>query len=281
MVNQHKIITMTKLALYDKHKAAADSEANDYFRHDYIYRKNLGTRLSVGFCGLVILAIYWLRVIFIDEVDIFELYLRQYVIESILFILALMAVYSLIGTIQGTREYYLVQKRLDEYDGWMKLLERIDEGGKAPLPARADGRVRTVRRTRSVERPAESRPHPPARAKPDTRPGVKPRAAERHEPRQEAPVRRRRASSHQTSALLRVDNRGGFDSDDDPGRPIYSRGTEAPSAGTRNYADRLPPSPRERRSDGNTRMRPKYRGGQDDSTPVRLPGRREYDMDRE
>jgi len=113
MVHQQKIVTMTKLALYDKHEGAADRAANDYFRHDYIYRKNLGTRLAVGFGGMIILLIYWLRVIFLDGVDVFELYIQHHVTESILFILAIMAVYSLIGTIQGTREYYLVQKRLE------------------------------------------------------------------------------------------------------------------------------------------------------------------------
>jgi len=130
MVHQQKIITMTKLALYDKHEGAADRAANDYFRHDYIYRKNLGTRLSVGLAGLVILLIYWLRVIFLDGVDILELYIQHHVRESILFILAIMAVYSLIGTIQGTREYYLIQKRLERYQGMMRFLERVDERGR-------------------------------------------------------------------------------------------------------------------------------------------------------
>jgi len=130
MVNQQKIITMTKLALYDKHEGIYDRAANDYFRHDYIYRKNLSTRISVGVGGVLILAIYWLRVIFVDGMDIFEIDIQHYATESILFIIALVAVYSVIGTVQGTREYYLVQKRLRKYQNMLKFLENAEERGR-------------------------------------------------------------------------------------------------------------------------------------------------------
>ena len=133
MVNPQKIITMTKLALYDKHEGANDRDANDYFRHDYIYRKNLGTRIAVGVGGLLLLAINWLRVIFVDGVDVFELEIQTHVTEAILFIIALVAVYSLIGTIQGTREYYLVQKRLNRYLGLLRFLENTDTARKPVL----------------------------------------------------------------------------------------------------------------------------------------------------
>ena len=127
MVNQLKIITMTRLALYDKHEGPADRAANDYFRHDYIYRNNLGTRLAVGFGGIIILGIYWIRTFFLNQMDIFELDFQQIITDSLLFILAILAVYSLIGTIQGTRQYYLVQKRLAQYQALVRQLERLDE----------------------------------------------------------------------------------------------------------------------------------------------------------
>jgi len=126
MVNKQKIITMTKLAVYDKHEGTADRAAMEYFRHDYIYKKNLGTRISVGIGGFLILAIYWLRVFLIDGADVLQIDLQHYLTESILFLLALLALYSLIGTIQGTREYYLMQKRLDNYNALVRQLERHD-----------------------------------------------------------------------------------------------------------------------------------------------------------
>jgi len=127
MVNEKKIAIMTKLALYDKHDGLADRAASEYFRHDYIYKKNLGTRLSVGLGGILILLIYWLRTIFIDGADILEMDIVNYLTNSILFLAALLALYSLIGTIQGTRQYYVMQKRLDRYNSLIKQLEKLEE----------------------------------------------------------------------------------------------------------------------------------------------------------
>jgi hypothetical protein len=130
MVNQQKIITMTQLALYDKNEGDADQAANNYFRHDYIYRKNFGTRLAVGLGGCILLVLYWSYVIFVHEIDVFSLYMDAVISQSILFIVALLAVYSFIGTMQGTREYYLLQKRLNNYQTWVRQLERIEEKSK-------------------------------------------------------------------------------------------------------------------------------------------------------
>ena len=134
----NKIILMTKLALYDKHDGTADRAANEYFRHDYIYKKNLGTRLAVGFGGLLLLAIYWLRVVLLDGVDILQIDIRQAITDSLLFLVAILAVYSLIGTIKGTREYYLIQKRLDRYDAIVRQLERIENRKEAERNHGAD-----------------------------------------------------------------------------------------------------------------------------------------------
>ena len=126
MSNEKKIITMTKLALYDKHEGPADRANSEYFRHDYIYKKNLGTRISVGIGGLLLLLIYWLQVIWIDGADILEMDVRQHLTDSVLFLVALLALYSLIGTIQGTREYYLLHKRLNRYNKLIKQLENSE-----------------------------------------------------------------------------------------------------------------------------------------------------------
>jgi len=126
VANEQKIITMTKLALYDKHEGHSDRAASEYFRHDYIYKKNLGTRIAVGIAGILLLTIYWLRVILLDGVDVLQMDVVRHLTDSVLFLVAILAVYSLIGTIHGTREYYLIQKRLDRYDSLIKQLERYE-----------------------------------------------------------------------------------------------------------------------------------------------------------
>ena len=127
MANRHKIIIMTKLALYDKHEASADRAVSEYFRHDYIYKKNLGTRIAVGVAGLLILALYWGREFLLDGADIMQMDVRHNLLQSVMFLVALLALFSLIGTLKGTRDYYLIQKRLDNYDSHIRQLEKIEE----------------------------------------------------------------------------------------------------------------------------------------------------------
>jgi len=162
---QQKIITMTQLALYDKHEGASDQIANDYFRHDYIYRKNLGTRFAVGFGGFIMLLLYWARDIFIGGADVFELDFSTYLTDSIFFMLAILALYSLIGTIQGTREYYLIQKRITRYHALLRQLERIQERADKAAEDRA---LAIAEATPDPTPPtAEKRPRPPRPPKPD------------------------------------------------------------------------------------------------------------------
>lgn len=145
MYNKQKIITMTKLAIYDKHEGESDRLCNEYFRHDYIYRKNMWTRLCAGMGALIFVGVYWLRVIFIDGADIFAMDLQKYITDSVLFVLAVLAVYTLIGTIQSTRQYYLMQKRLERYWGLLYHLERINERAKRQTDADDAGTAHSPR----------------------------------------------------------------------------------------------------------------------------------------
>ena len=106
------------------------------------------------------LSLYWARDIFIGGADLFELDFATYMNDSIFFILALLAVYSLIGTIQGTREYYLVQKRLTRYHALVRQLERINERAqksaeeKAAAQAQEEAPARPTRpRTTPISAP--------------------------------------------------------------------------------------------------------------------------------
>ncbi|MCL2356572.1 MAG: hypothetical protein FWC70_05350 [Defluviitaleaceae bacterium] len=166
MVNRERTITMTKLALYDKHEGPSDRAANEYFRHDYIYKKNIGTRVSACLGGIVLLTIYWLRVIFVEGADVFEMDLRTHVVESVLILVAIIALYSLIGTLQGTREYYHVQKRLKNYQNLLSFLEATERKiGSAESPEKIadeptierDFRERREARLREREREMHER----------------------------------------------------------------------------------------------------------------------------
>jgi len=137
MVNKDKIILMAKMAVQDKRHGDSDRKVFSYFRRDYIYRKNMWTRLYVGIGAGFLLVLYWLYQIFVYGVNLQELDVRQSVTDSVLFLLAMMAFYTLIGTIQGTFQYYQVQKRMRRYMAMIKRLEHIPdsppEGSNADL----------------------------------------------------------------------------------------------------------------------------------------------------
>jgi hypothetical protein len=128
MLDKDKIIIMSKMAVYDKRHGNADRAVFSYFRRDYIYRKNMWTRFSVALGALFLLGVYWLHQIFIYAVDIQELDITQSVTDSVLFLLAVMAVYTMIGTIQGTIQYYKVQRRVEDYISMIEVLEEEDGG---------------------------------------------------------------------------------------------------------------------------------------------------------
>ena len=127
MLNESRIITMAKMASYDKRYGKADRAAFSFYRRDYIYRKNMWTRLSVGIGALFLLVIYWLHEIFIYGTDIHEIDIYPSVTNSILFLIAVMAFYTMIGTIQGTIEYYKIQRRVEDYIDMIQYLEESHE----------------------------------------------------------------------------------------------------------------------------------------------------------
>ena len=126
MLDKNKIILMAQMAVHDKRHGDSDRAIFSYYRRDYIYRKNMWTRLSVSIGAVVMLGLYWLYQIFVYGIDIHELDIQQSVTDSVLFLLAIMALYTFIGTIQGTHQYHRVRKRMERYMSMLNQLEYIN-----------------------------------------------------------------------------------------------------------------------------------------------------------
>ena len=126
MLDKNKIILMAQMAIHDKRHGDSDRAIFSYYRRDYIYRKNMLTRLSVSIGAAFLLGLYWLHQIFVYGIDIHELDITQSVTNSVLFLLAVMAFYTCVGTIQATHQYYRVRKRMERYMSMMKDLEYIN-----------------------------------------------------------------------------------------------------------------------------------------------------------
>ncbi|MDR1558291.1 MAG: hypothetical protein LBS84_01100 [Clostridiales bacterium] len=127
MISKKRIITMTKLAVYDQKYGPRDKKDNEYYRHDYIYRKNMWTRLCAAAGAVIILAVYWMYQLFALKRNFLEIDYQRACIDAGVFILAVMAIYTIIGTIRETAVYAKGQKRLKNYMRMLYALDRVRE----------------------------------------------------------------------------------------------------------------------------------------------------------
>ena len=118
---------MTKLAVYDHQHGPRDKKINEYYRHDYIYRKNMWTRLCAAIGAVIILAVYWAYQLFALNVSFLEIDYKQAGINAATFVLAVMALYTVIGTVREAAAFSKSQRRLKNYMRMLYMLDRIRE----------------------------------------------------------------------------------------------------------------------------------------------------------
>ena len=128
MHDKDKIIIMSKMAVYDKRDFRRDSQANHYFRHDYIYKRNMQMRFFVGIGCLILLLLYVLYLFAVENTDIFTVNYQNEAFRMLSFVLVVMFGYSFIGTIVYTREFLVAQKRVSKY---FALMEQLDDRNEA------------------------------------------------------------------------------------------------------------------------------------------------------
>ena len=124
MVDKEKVVLLNRLAIYDKHISESDKKINDYFLHDYIYAKNIRTRFFAFIGSLIILAFYMLHRIFVEEIDLFALDYMKELTDAAVFIVIILVLYTLIGSLQASVTYRASQKRIRAY---LEVLKRAGE----------------------------------------------------------------------------------------------------------------------------------------------------------
>ena len=126
MTSEEKIIIMTKLAIYDKRYGEADKEATSFFRHDYVYWQNFWNRFYALIGCFIIIGFYAFNRIFVNAEDVFEIDFRLEGFRALTFIVIVMFACSTISSLKSTREYSIIQKRLDKN---LKLTEKLEGKG--------------------------------------------------------------------------------------------------------------------------------------------------------
>ena len=128
MVDKEKLITMTKLAIYDKNDGEADRKYMGYFRSDYVYKYNFWNRFFVLIGTIMVIIMYYAHKILIENVDIFDMDYRAELIDAATFLIIVIVFYTVIGTAIATVRYYLAQKRIKKY---FALIAKLDSLSKA------------------------------------------------------------------------------------------------------------------------------------------------------
>lgn len=123
MIDQKKIRMMTSLAIYDKHYGEKDRKIEGYYRTDYVYKKNCWTRICIGMGLFVLFLFYGFYIMFVKEVDFASINYKVTAEKWIIFVIAVLVFYTIVGTITAVREYEKADKRLKNYN---KLLERLN-----------------------------------------------------------------------------------------------------------------------------------------------------------
>ena len=122
MTHKDKIRIMSKMAIYDKKDFRRDADANQYFRHDFIYKRNMQMRFYVGVGCLILVFFYFMYLMAVQDQDVLSLDFQGEVFGVVIFVLIVMVAYSFIGTIIFTREFLVAQKRVEAYFSLMRRL---------------------------------------------------------------------------------------------------------------------------------------------------------------
>ena len=131
-MDREKIVLLTRLAVYDKHLSESDRKINNYFLHDYIYSKNIRTRFFAFTGAFILFAYYAMYRILVLNADVFTLDYKKEITEAAVFFAAIIALYTIIGSIRAAVEYRICQKRIKAY---MEVLKKTGEMGVKPKKA--------------------------------------------------------------------------------------------------------------------------------------------------
>jgi magnesium-transporting ATPase (P-type) len=142
---EKSIILMAKLASYEKEHGEKDRKMAEFFRHDYVYRRNVATRFFTLLGSFIVALFYFMRRIIIERLDILDLTgeVVNDLIKTAIFIVLMQVAYTLIGFWAHAREYNAAQGRINEYFENIDTLSRMKEMNEAKnTKSKADARGR-------------------------------------------------------------------------------------------------------------------------------------------
>jgi hypothetical protein len=133
---------MSKLAIYEKRFADSDRKLNEYFRSDYVYKKNVRTRFFVFLGCLIILCFYITHKIVVDKAAVLSLDFMDELRGPAVFTVCATLFYTFLSWAREAANYNAAMDRLKIYGAMLgrldKLIIRQSEEANADDAAFAD-----------------------------------------------------------------------------------------------------------------------------------------------
>lgn len=145
MVDEKRVIIMSKLAVLDKNNIKKDLKITNYYPEDYVYMNNLKTRISmliIVAMGALIHIMFQLEkniVIPTTGVELFNTYILPYGGVAML----VLVFYTILSTKVYKRRYATASKRVETYRDLLKELDQLDKV-EAEERGKHDGKRRTT-----------------------------------------------------------------------------------------------------------------------------------------
>jgi uncharacterized membrane protein len=115
MLNQEKIILMTKLTSYEEHEGKKNVAIGSYFRSDYIGWQVLKSIISATIAFVVVFAMYIFYDFEIFMTDIYKMDLMEFAKHVLFLYLGIVGVYAVISYIIYTIRYSRAKRSLKLY----------------------------------------------------------------------------------------------------------------------------------------------------------------------
>ena len=122
IVNEEKVILMTKLASYETEKGKKDINILNYFRGDYIGFQILKSVIAATFSFLAVFAIYLFYHFEEFMQDIYKMDLLSFGKSVIILYLCVVGAYGVISYVIYANRYSRARKSLKAYYGNLKKL---------------------------------------------------------------------------------------------------------------------------------------------------------------
>ena len=130
MLNEERVILMTKMASYEEHEGKENMKIGKYFRGDYIAVQVLKSILSATVAFALILGLYVLYDFEVFMSDIYKMDLFIFAKNVLMIYFAVVAVYAVLTYVIYTYRYSRAKKSLKNYYGNLKKLSALYEKKK-------------------------------------------------------------------------------------------------------------------------------------------------------